>query len=137
MGTGGICIGMRLWRAISTVRSSIITLMSSWSFTSGGILSCMISMPACASGYAGNWICNLALYLLMILCITRRGRRLPRTDSSEKPFEANDPRFVPKPYYQVFDAQTGFLPNLSIIDLLFNMGPEGLLVLKESFYNEE
>ena len=55
----------------------------------------------------------------------------------QKPFEANDPRFVPKPYYQVFDAQTGFLPNLSIIDLLFNMGPEGLLVLKESFYNEE
>ncbi|OUP30939.1 WbqC family protein [Bacteroides sp. An19] len=55
----------------------------------------------------------------------------------KKPFEANDPRFVPKPYYQVFDAQTGFLPNLSIIDLLFNMGPEGLLVLKESFYNEE
>ncbi|NDV58019.1 WbqC family protein [Bacteroides sp. 519] len=36
---------------------------------------------------------------------------------------------VTTPYYQVFEARHGFLPNLSIIDLLFNMGPEGLLVL--------
>ncbi|MFA6830794.1 MAG: WbqC family protein [Bacteroidaceae bacterium] len=35
------------------------------------------------------------------------------------------------PYYQVYQEQLGFLPNLSIIDLLFNMGPEGLLILKE------
>lgn len=34
------------------------------------------------------------------------------------------------PYYQVYQEQLGFLPNLSIIDLLFNMGPEGLLILK-------
>ncbi len=51
----------------------------------------------------------------------------------KKPYEEYDPQFVAKPYYQVFDAQLGFLPNLSIADLLFNMGPEGLLVLKESF----
>ena len=37
--------------------------------------------------------------------------------------------FVPQPYYQVFESKLGFLPNLSIIDLLFNMGPESLLVL--------
>ena len=42
-----------------------------------------------------------------------------------------DASFRPKPYYQVFQAKHGFLPNLSIVDLLFNMGPEGLLVLKE------
>ena len=35
----------------------------------------------------------------------------------------------PQPYYQVFESELGFLPNLSIIDLLFNMGPESLLVL--------
>lgn len=30
-------------------------------------------------------------------------------------------------YYQVFKNRHGFLPDLSILDLLFNMGPESLL----------
>ncbi|HLP05937.1 MAG TPA: WbqC family protein [Paludibacter sp.] len=34
-----------------------------------------------------------------------------------------------KPYYQVFDQRFGFLPDLSVIDLLFNMGNESQLVL--------
>lgn len=42
-----------------------------------------------------------------------------------------DPTFKAQPYYQVFQNKHGFLPNLSIIDLLFNMGPESILVLKE------
>ena len=33
------------------------------------------------------------------------------------------------PYYQVFAHKHGFIPNLSIIDLLFNMGPEAILSL--------
>jgi len=33
------------------------------------------------------------------------------------------------PYYQVFSRKHGFLPDLSIVDLLFNMGPESLLLL--------
>lgn len=45
-----------------------------------------------------------------------------------------DPAFVPKPYYQVFREKHGFLPNLSIIDLLFNMGPESLLILRDSIH---
>ena len=35
-----------------------------------------------------------------------------------------------KPYYQVFAKKNGFLKDLSIVDLLFNMGPESILALK-------
>lgn len=35
----------------------------------------------------------------------------------------------PAPYYQVFAPRHGFLADLSIVDLLFNMGPEGVLWL--------
>ena len=40
-----------------------------------------------------------------------------------------DADFEPKPYYQVYQQKHGFLPNLSILDLLFNMGPEGIFYL--------
>ncbi len=46
-------------------------------------------------------------------------------------FREVDPDFYPCPYYQVFQQELGFLPDLSIVDLLFNMGPESLLVLQE------
>lgn len=35
-----------------------------------------------------------------------------------------------RPYFQVFSAKYGFLPNLSVMDLLFNEGPDSLLYLK-------
>ena len=41
----------------------------------------------------------------------------------------SDPDFTPKRYYQVYEQKHGFLPNLSILDLLFNMGPESILYL--------
>ena len=50
----------------------------------------------------------------------------------KKDFRTEDPDFFPQPYYQVFQEKLGFLPNLSIIDLLFNMGPESLLILQQS-----
>ena len=50
----------------------------------------------------------------------------------KKDFTLEDTAFSPQPYYQVFQERLGFLPNLSIIDLLFNMGPESLLVLQKS-----
>ena len=43
------------------------------------------------------------------------------------------PSFFPKPYYQVVGTKRAFMPNLSILDLLFNMGPESILVLRDSF----
>ncbi len=43
-----------------------------------------------------------------------------------------DPTFSPKPYCQVFREKYGFLPDLSIADLLFNMGPEARLEFRDS-----
>lgn len=40
-----------------------------------------------------------------------------------------DPDFTPKPYYQVYVSRHGFLPNLSILDLLFNEGNESIFWL--------
>ena len=40
-----------------------------------------------------------------------------------------DDRFQPRRYYQVYEQKYGFQPNLSILDLLFNEGPEAVLYL--------
>jgi len=40
-----------------------------------------------------------------------------------------DPTFTPRPYYQVYRQRYGFIPNLSILDLLFNEGPAAVLYL--------
>lgn len=34
-----------------------------------------------------------------------------------------------RPYYQVFEAKYGFVPNLSVMDLLFNEGPNSISFL--------
>ena len=43
-----------------------------------------------------------------------------------------DSTFYPEPYHQVFADKFGFISNLSIIDLLFNKGPESSEILKNS-----
>ena len=48
-----------------------------------------------------------------------------------------DKNFRPMEYYQVFKGKNGFLPNLSIADLLFNMGPESRLVLRGSIVENQ
>jgi hypothetical protein len=41
----------------------------------------------------------------------------------------HDDDFTPKPYWQVFQHRYGFQPNLSVLDLLFCMGPESIFYL--------
>jgi hypothetical protein len=45
---------------------------------------------------------------------------------SPKEAPGADPSFEPKPYSQVFETRHGFIPNLSIVDLLFNQGSRAL-----------
>ena len=53
-------------------------------------------------------------------------------ERSEAYLSASFPTRSSAPYYQVFAQRLGFLPDLSIADLLFNMGPEALIVLREA-----
>lgn len=88
-----------------------------------------------------------------LLDIDLSGKRISRTESYESEpsdfagssetqsafadfRDAIDPKhpmpdadFTPRPYYQVFAHKHGFLPNMSILDLLFNMGNEAILYL--------
>lgn len=54
------------------------------------------------------------------------------TVSPKKDWREVDPDFVSVPYYQVFEQKFGFVENLSIVDLLFNMGNESLIILGKS-----
>jgi hypothetical protein len=38
--------------------------------------------------------------------------------------KADSNAFIQKPYFQVFEERHGFIKNLSVVDLLFNQGPQ-------------
>ena len=44
-----------------------------------------------------------------------------------------DPHFMAQPYTQVFSEKFGFIPDLSILDLLFNEGPSARVMLEKCF----
>lgn len=48
----------------------------------------------------------------------------------KRPDDVLEKMDLKKPYFQVFARKHGFQPNLSIMDLLFNEGPESILYLK-------
>lgn len=52
----------------------------------------------------------------------------------KKHLQKKDPAFQPIRYAQVFEERHGFLPNLSILDLLFCTGPGAGEILRQSIY---
>jgi len=52
--------------------------------------------------------------------------------SPKKRLRKVDPDFHPATYHQVFSEKYGFIPNLSILDLLFNEGPSTKDILERS-----
>lgn len=64
-------------------------------------------------------------------------RDLRNTLHPKKDISISVPEFVPVPYYQVVGQKYPFMPNLSILDLLFNMGPESIFILRDSINNKK
>ena len=54
-----------------------------------------------------------------------------RKELQPKKFDVSLHNELTLPYYQVFDNKYGFTPNLSIVDLLFNMGNESKIYIKK------
>jgi hypothetical protein len=57
-------------------------------------------------------------------------RNPPQRDLRHLINAKNEPNFAIEPYTQVLQEHHGFLPNLSVIDLLFNEGPNTLAYLE-------
>ena len=77
---------------------------------------------------------NIEQLQLLLKCM-KINRSVAFTETYISPVEPLDYREVihpkkpsllehPEPYYQVFEEKHGFLPDLSVVDLLFNQGPQ-------------
>lgn len=91
------------------------------------------------------WDLNKALTLLLARLIDLDVNFVETEDFAPPSDEAGDWRYRIRPrrpeydsgfrcptYYQPFSSKHGFVGELSVLDLLFNMGPESLLVLRDS-----
>jgi hypothetical protein len=90
-------------------------------------------------GYLLDLNMDIMQVLLKLLRVTRR---LGLSSAYEKtPAEMSDLRTVSRgkspgnpfsqpPYIQVFEARHGFMPGLSVLDVLFNLGPESVFYLE-------
>jgi hypothetical protein len=52
--------------------------------------------------------------------------------SPKKRLQRSDRFFQPAKYQQVFAERFGFIPNMSVVDLIFNVGPYSHRILEES-----
>lgn len=77
-----------------------------------------------------KWLMDLneALAEKCLEVINVSQKQICKTETFAAVSEPED-AFKPTEYYQVFSHKHGFLPDLSIIDLIFNMGPESVLFL--------
>jgi hypothetical protein len=73
--------------------------------------------------------------LQLLLKLLRINTPITYTESYEAEYTAlidlrkninpkQEPDFTQKPYFQVFEEKHGFIKNMSIVDLLFNQGPQ-------------
>jgi hypothetical protein len=87
---------------------------------------------------------NLGLIQLVLKCLKLNlsiektleyNKNLEENLDFRNRFSAKNPNpenelLINKKYWQVFEEKFGFTPNLSILDLLFNLGPDAKSVLK-------
>ena len=93
-----------------------------------------------------EYLFDFNLQLIQTLMQLLRLDREIRTTTTFTPYTSDDTRLLihPKhsrredypfrlktPYYQVFEDKFGFVPNLSVIDLLFNEGPQAATYLRQ------